>query len=89
MNDPTEDLKELLLRTDEEFHQLAAKHRELEGRLDELTSKQYLSEPEQLEEVNLKKLKLQVKDRMEEILRRHRSRHSVSAIPRTQPQTLG
>jgi uncharacterized protein YdcH (DUF465 family) len=72
MNEPSQDLKELLLKTDEEFHQLAAKHQELEGRVNELTAKPYLSEPEQLEEVTLKKRKLQIKDRMEDILRRHR-----------------
>ena len=72
MNEPSQDLKELLLQTDEEFHQLAARHQELEGRVNELTSKPYLSEPEQLEEVTLKKRKLQIKDRMEDILRRHR-----------------
>lgn len=66
------DLKEVLLRTDEEFHQLAAKHHELEGRLHELTAKHYLSEPEQVEEVTLKKQKLWLKDRMEDILRRHK-----------------
>ena len=73
MNASTQDLKELLLRTDEEFHQLAAKHHELDDRLHQLTAKHYLSEPEQLEEVNLKKRKLQLKDRMEDILRRRRS----------------
>ena len=73
MNEPSQDLKELLLKTDEEFHQLAAKHQELEGRVNELTAKPYLSEPEQLEEVTLKKRKLQIKDRMEDILRRHRN----------------
>ena len=73
MNEPSQDLKELLLQTDEEFHQLAAKHQELEGRVNELTAKSYLSEPEQLEEVTLKKRKLQIKDRMEDILRRRRS----------------
>ena len=72
MNEPSQDLKELLLKTDEEFHQLAAKHQELEDRVNELTAKPYLSEPEQLEEVTLKKRKLQIKDRMEDILRRHR-----------------
>ncbi len=72
MNAQGQDLKELLLQTDEEFHQLAAKHHELEGRLHELTAKHYLSEPEQVEEVTLKKRKLQLKDRMEDILRRHR-----------------
>ena len=59
MNEQSQDLKELLLQTDEEFHHLAAKHHELDDRLHELTSKPYLSEPEQLEEVTLKKRKLQ------------------------------
>jgi uncharacterized protein YdcH (DUF465 family) len=72
MNAQAQDLKSHLLKTDEEFHNLAAKHQELEGRLHELTAKHYLSEPEQLEEVTLKKRKLQLKDRMEDILRRHR-----------------
>ena len=72
MNDQTQDLKELLLRTDEEFHQLAAQHHELEDRLHQLTSKHYLSDPEHVEEINLKKRKLQLKDRMEHILRERR-----------------
>src|SRR5262249_39423308 len=76
MNAQGQDLRELLLQTDEEFHRLAAKHHELEDRLHELTAKQYLSEPEQVEEVTLKKRKLQLKDRMEDILRRHRNQTS-------------
>lgn len=65
-----------LLQTDEEFHTLAVQHHQLEDRLHELTAKQYLSEPEQVEEVTLKKKKLQLKDRMEGILRRHRQDHT-------------
>jgi uncharacterized protein len=72
MNAQSQDLKEQLIQSDEEFHDLAVKHHELEDRLHELTSKQYLSQPEQVEEINLKKRKLQLKDRMENILRRHR-----------------
>jgi uncharacterized protein YdcH (DUF465 family) len=72
MNEQLQNLRELLLQTDEEFHKLAARHHELDDRLHELSSKHYLSEPEHLEQVNLKKQKLQVKDRMEDILRRHR-----------------
>src|SRR5262245_20157761 len=76
MNAQPQDLKAQLLQTDEEFHQLAVRHHELEDRLHELTAKHYLSEPEQLEEVTLKKRKLQLKDRMEDILRRHRQQAS-------------
>ena len=56
--------------TDEEYHDLAARHHELDERLSQLTAKQYLSEPEQLEEATLKKRKLQLKDRMEDLRRR-------------------
>jgi len=76
MNVQPQDLKAELLRTDEEFNNLAARHHELEDRLQELTAKHYLSEPEQVEEVTLKKRKLQLKDRMEDILRRHRQDHA-------------
>jgi uncharacterized protein YdcH (DUF465 family) len=67
----TQDLQPLL-ESNDEYRQLAAKHHELEDRLQELTSKHYLSDTEQFEEVNLKKRKLQLKDRMEEIVRTHR-----------------
>ena len=55
---------------EEEYQDLAARHHELDERLTQLTAKQYLSEPEQLEEATLKKRKLLLKDRMEDIRRR-------------------
>ena len=67
-----QELKELLLKTDEEFRQLATQHHALDDRLHELAAKSYLSESEQVEEVTLKKKKLQLKDKMEDIVRRHR-----------------
>jgi uncharacterized protein YdcH (DUF465 family) len=67
-----QDLKNVLLESDDEFRELAARHQDLEQRLHELSNRHYLSEPEQVEEVTLKKRKLQLKDRMEDILRRHR-----------------
>ena len=85
MDEQSQGLKERLLQRDEEFHQLAAKHHELEDRLHELTAKHYLSEPEQFEEVTLKKRKLQLKDRMEDILRRHRQ--GEASIPSVPPGT--
>ena len=53
----------------EELKALAAQHHALDDRLSELTSRHHLSEPEQLEEVIIKKRKLQLKDRMESIRR--------------------
>ena len=66
-------LRDLLLQSDQEFRELALKHHELDDRLHELSSRAFLSETEQIEEVQLKKRKLLLKDRMEGILQRHRT----------------
>ena len=68
-----EELKRELLQTDEEYRQLATQHHDLDEKIHSLTARHYLSEPEQLEEVQLKKRKLRLKDQMENILRRHTS----------------
>ena len=60
-----DELKRQLLQTDEEFRQLATQHHDLDEKLHTLAARHYLSEPEQLEEVTLKKRKLQLKDQME------------------------
>ena len=65
-----------LQQTDEEFRRLAVQHHQLDDRLHELAAKPYLSEPEHVEEVTLKKKKLQLKDRMEDLMRRHRGDHA-------------
>jgi uncharacterized protein YdcH (DUF465 family) len=64
-----QDLKHLLLETNEEYRELASKHHELDDRLHELAAKHYLTGGEQIEEISLKKRKLQMKDRMESIVR--------------------
>jgi hypothetical protein len=83
----SQDLRNLLLQNDEEYQQLAAKHHELEERLHALSAKHYLSEPEQVEQVTLKKRKLQLKDRMEDIIRQHRQRTTPSG-PTVLPSPL-
>ena len=83
-----QELKELLLKTDEEFRQLATQHHELDDRLQELALKAYLSEPEQVEEITLKKRKLHVKDKMEDILRRHRADSSGSFTRASAPSSI-
>ena len=66
-----EELKRKLLQTDEEFRQLASQHHDLDEKIHSLATRHYLTEPEQIEESRLKKRKLQLKDQMESILRRH------------------
>lgn len=79
MSTPAE-LREHLLQSDEEFRTLDAKHHELDERLHELSTKTFLGDEEQFEETRLKKRKLQLKDRMEDILRRQNSTTSAPSM---------
>lgn len=67
-----EELKRKLLQTDSEYRQLATKHHDLDERLHAYADRHYLTEPEQVEEVTLKKRKLALKDQMEDIARQFR-----------------
>ncbi len=53
-----------------EFQRLREEHARLSAQLDFLTSKHFLTEAEQVEEVRLKKLKLRVKDQMESLVQK-------------------
>ena len=68
----SQQLRETLLQTDEEFRRLSEQHRDLETRLSELSRQLYRNGTEELEKATLKKRKLQLKDRMEQILRERR-----------------
>ena len=68
-----EAMKQRLLESNDEFRQLATQHHDLDERIHNLATRSFLSEPEQLEEVTLKKRKLQLKDQMESMLRHVRS----------------
>jgi uncharacterized protein YdcH (DUF465 family) len=70
----TEELKQELATSNQEFDGLLKQHREHEQRLAELASKSFLSSDEEMEEKRLKKEKLLLKDRMEEIVREHKAR---------------
>ena len=67
-----QDVKHRLLHNNDQYRQLAEQHHRLDNRLHELSDKHYLSPTEQVEEVNLKKRKLALKDRMEAIARQYR-----------------
>ncbi len=56
-----------------EFRKWEEEHSELENRLRSMDSHVYLTPEEEIERKRLQKLKLLAKDRMMEILRRHRA----------------
>ena len=62
-----------LLPKNGELRELSVEHHKLDERLNELTKRHFLSKPEQVEQTNLKKLKLKIKDRIENIVRQLQS----------------
>ena len=60
-------------RVPAELRERYEEHRELEQRLEALQQRMYLSPEEELEKKRLQKLKLAGKDRIMEILSRHRA----------------
>ncbi len=61
-------VKHFLLQSHDQYRELAERHHALDDRLHELTERSHLSDSEQLEESTLKKRKLALKDRMEQIV---------------------
>src|SRR5437763_3469210 len=72
--DQQEELKAHLMATDEEYRRLASEHSSYARKLDELEALPHLSAEEEIEEHRLKKIKLRLKDQMEAIASRSRSR---------------
>ena len=60
-------VRDYLLASNDDFRRLAQEHLQYSQRIDTLSSKRYLSEEEQIEEVRLKKLKLRLKDEMQNL----------------------
>lgn len=63
-----EELKAQLMASNDEFQNLMQRHAEMDRRVSELEGLEHLTEQEQLEEVQLKKQKLHLKDRINEML---------------------
>jgi len=75
MGNQDEPLKHELIESNEQFRALYEEHQSFERRLEELRGKSLLSEEDELEEKQIKRQKLLLKDQMETILRSHRVSH--------------
>ena len=71
-------VKDELMASDETYRRLAQEHSQYAQRLESLVTKRFLSEEEQIEETRLKKLKLRLKDQMQEIAQQ-RGTHQVAS----------
>jgi uncharacterized protein YdcH (DUF465 family) len=76
-NAQQEDLKAHLMATDEEFRHLVEEHASFSRKIEELEAIPHPSTEEEVEEHRLKKLKLRVKDQIEEMLGRYKTAHAV------------
>ncbi len=70
MSSIAEAIREQLMAKDAEYQSLRHEHAQYAAQLEQLASKRFLNEQDQLDEVRLKKLKLRAKDRMERLVRR-------------------
>ena len=61
--------RDQLLASHEEFQRLVQEHSQYSQRLESLTQKRYPTDDEKLEEIRLKKLKLRLKDQMQNLER--------------------
>jgi uncharacterized protein YdcH (DUF465 family) len=68
-----EELIQQLLAHDDELKALYLEHQELKQKLEAFRNKIYLTPQEELEKKRIQKLKLASKDRLMEVLHRHRS----------------
>ena len=62
--------RDVLLLTDAEYQRLAEQHQQYDAELQRISKSPYLNSEDLLEEIKLKKMKLQCKDEMERIAAR-------------------
>ena len=70
-----EEIKTHLMQTSEEFREMARQHQYFDAQLAELEHNPHPNEQDEIEEHRLKKLKLRLKDQMEEMISRYKEQH--------------
>jgi uncharacterized protein YdcH (DUF465 family) len=66
------ELHQQLIAQNEEFRRLAAKHQSYDRQLESLSHRHHLNDEERMQEITLKKKKLQLKDQMYSIVQKYR-----------------
>ena len=67
-----EEIKEQLLSNNPDFRSLSEEHLSYKTKIQELTARPHMSSQDQLDEVELKKKKLQLKDQMSRMIQEFR-----------------
>jgi len=68
-----EEIKERLISSNPEFRRLVEEHKQYQGQLEELHNRHHMTEQDHLEEVQLKKKKLRLKDQMNSMIQKFRN----------------
>jgi len=72
MND--QDIKEQLLKNNDEYRRLWEQHQTYEKRLEQLAAKSFATDEEKLEMPTIKKKKLVLKDQMQALISKYRAK---------------
>ena len=80
MDKAEEELILSLIDQEQELKECYQEHKELERKLQNLQEKSFLSIEEEMEKTRLKKLKLRGKDKIAQILGRHRAKNFSSRV---------
>jgi len=67
-----QEVKNHLMAIDDEFSRLVKEHADYERQLKTLSNRPFLTDDEQMQEINLKKRKLSLKDQMERIILKYK-----------------
>ena len=70
-----DEIKQHLMQTNDEYRELARQHQVYKAQVTELENNPQATELDELEEHRLKKLKLHLKDQMEEMVSRYKAQH--------------
>jgi hypothetical protein len=77
-NKALEEATKYMMQSSEEYRTMAGKHAEYSTLLDAIEAKPRTTEEDEIEEHRLKKLKLQIKDQMQEMVKRYRAQTEVA-----------